>query len=90
MGTLRDIINETVPEGDPAQFLITVTPSPNLEKAEVKVEPSVHKDTHEEPPFIYWMALAEYLLHLVATKSDAPYEEAMHSLVRGAETWRDL
>ena len=65
-----------------AEFRVTVYPSGDFDSAEVRVECS-----EDEPPFVYWMAMTEYLLHLTAQKSDAGYEAALDLLRKGAMDW---
>lgn len=43
-----------------------------------------------DAPFIFWMMACEYLLHKTAQKSNAPYEDAMSALVKGAMTYKDI
>ena len=86
-----DIFRETVPESKeypPALFNITVAPTDGAEQVVVQVEPGQNQGG-EEPPFVYWMAMAEYLLFLTAGKSGLPFDEAIAKLVEGVRTWRD-
>jgi hypothetical protein len=41
-----------------------------------------------EPEFSEWMTAAEFLLHLVATKSGAGFERAIELIADGAMTYR--
>ena len=89
--TLRDLINDTVPEGKPAEFLITVTPSPDFDKGEVKIGTAGETfEVGQKPPFVYWMMMAEYVLHVTALESGLPYDEALAKLLEGANKWRDV
>ena len=84
------VFQETVPESKEypmASFTITVAPSDGLKSAVVQVQPAVDQDG-AEPPFVYWMALTEYMLYLTAEKSDLPFEDALAKLVAGARTWQ--
>ncbi len=44
----------------------------------------------DEPEFSQWMAAAEYLLSVVASRSPAGYEKALDLLRKGAMTYRNL
>ena len=41
------------------------------------------------PDFVTLMLAAEYLMHIVATESDAGYDRALELLVEGAKTYTD-
>lgn len=41
------------------------------------------------PDFVTLMCAAEYLMHIVATQSNAGYDRALELLVEGAKTYTD-
>ena len=86
-----NVFQETVPESKEypmTPFNITVAPTDGAKMAVVQVHPGQNSDG-QEPPFVYWMAMTEYLLFLTANKSGLPFEDALAKLVEGARTWVD-
>jgi hypothetical protein len=47
------------------------------------------KHTEPEQPFVFWMCLTEYLMGQVARRSNAGFEAALESLVKGAMTYKE-
>ena len=65
-------------------FQIFVTPDEQGDRGEVAIGTEVGRP---EPEFGYWMMACEYLMHVVAQKSNAGYERAMELLMKGAMTY---
>lgn len=65
-------------------FQIFVTPDKQWDRGEVAIGT---EDDRPEPEFGYWMMACEYLMHVVAQKSNAGYEKAMELLMKGAMSY---
>ncbi len=69
---------------EPRSFQIIVTPDEQWDRGEVAIGT---EDGLPEPEFGYWMMACEYLMHIVAQKSNAGYEKAMELLMQGAMSY---
>lgn len=65
------------------KFTIIVSTSDDWETSVVQV-------MDNDPPLIAEMAACEYLIHVFASKSNMPYDEAVRLLKKGATTYKDV